>query len=124
MQVLPATLFGHRGMRHRPALILAFARQELDARTRLASPHWTSARGRNVGQDVQDACTVSLDILVACLKADEANPFECAISRIDAHKATLRSEHADTDGYGLGTLGEIQRALLDITNNADVPLAG
>lgn len=97
----------------RPQLILIFARQSEDAARRLSDSYWTSDRGHNVGKDVYKAYSAALGAFLIVLdhRPRSKTPLLHAIAAIEALKAPLRIEPADPDGYGLATLGEIQRDL-------------
>ena len=97
----------------RPRLILIFARQSEDASRRLSDSHWTSDQGHNVGRDVYDAYRSALGTFLIVLdrRPRSKTPLQETIDAIEARKPPLRIAPADPDGYGLATLGEIQRDL-------------
>ena len=94
-----------------PALVLIFARQLADANTRLASSYWSSGGGRNVGMDVLEARARAQALLVAVAARRPAprRPLSEIVDALDGLIAAQRNAAGDPDGYGLGTLREIQR---------------
>jgi len=99
--------------RLRPQLILTFARQSEDAARRLSDSYWTSDRGHNVGQDGYYAYRAALGVFLKVLdrRPRSKTPLQDTVAAIEALKPPLRIEPADPDGFGLATLGEIQRDL-------------
>jgi len=93
-----------------PALVLVFARQLADANNRLASSHWSSGGGRNVGMDVLEARAraQALLIAVAARRPAPRRPLQEFVGALEGLIAARRSAADDPDGYGLGTLREIQ----------------
>lgn len=94
-----------------PQLVLIFARQRADANARLASSHWSSGGGRNVGMDVLEAHARAQGLLVSVLARRPAprRPLSAFVDALEAMIASQRNAAGDLDGYGLGTLREIQR---------------
>lgn len=106
-----------RGLRASyPALVLVFARQLADANTRLASSHWSSGGGRNVGMDVLEARAraQALLIAVAARRPAPRRPLSEFAEALDGLVAAQRNAAGDSDGYGLGTLREIQRDIAQL----------
>lgn len=97
----------------RPRLILIFARQSEDATRKLSDSHWRSDRGHNVGTDVHHAYAAALGTFVNVLdrRPRSRTPLQDAVADIEALKPPMRVAPADPDGYGLATLGEIQKDL-------------
>ena len=93
-----------------PALVLVFARQLADANARLASSYWSSGGGRNVGMDVLEARAraQALLITVAARRPAPRRPLSEFAEALDGMVAAQRNAAGDPDGYGLGTLREIQ----------------
>ncbi|WP_292028163.1 hypothetical protein [Brevundimonas sp. UBA2416] len=94
-----------------PALVLVFARQLADANGRLASSHWSAGGGRNVGMDVLEARGRAMGVLVAVAARRPAprRPLSEIAEALEGLIAAQRNGAGDADGYGLGTLREIQR---------------
>ena len=94
-----------------PALVLVLARQLADANARLASSHWSSGGGRNVGMDVLEARGRALGVLVAvgARRPAPRRPLSEIAEALEGLIAAQRNGAGDADGYGLGTLREIQR---------------
>jgi len=99
-----------------PALVLVFARQLADANNRLASSHWSSGGGRNVGMDVLEARAraQALVVAVAARRPAPRRPLSDIVEALDGLIAAQRSAAGDPDGYGLGTLREIQRDIAQL----------
>jgi hypothetical protein len=93
-----------------PALVLVFARQLADANARLASSHWSSGGGRNVGMDVLEARARAQAVLiaVAARRPVPRRPLSDFAEALDGLVAAQQNAAGDPDGYGLGTLREIQ----------------
>lgn len=100
----------------RAALVLAFARQLADANARLASSHWSSGGGRNVGMDVLEARARALALLlaVAARRPAPRRPLSEFGEALDGLIVAQRNGAGDADGYGLGTLREIQRDIAQL----------
>lgn len=99
-----------------PALVLVFARQLADANTRLTSSYWSSGGGRNVGMDVLQARARAQALLVAVGTRRPAprRPLSEIVEALDGLIAAQRNGAGDVDGYGLGTLREIQRDIAEL----------
>lgn len=99
-----------------PALVLVLARQLADANARLASSHWSSGGGRNVGMDVLDARAraQALLVAVAARRPTPRRPLSEFAEALDGLVAAQRNAAGDSDGYGLGTLREIQRDIAQL----------
>ena len=94
-------------------------REALDQETALAcahrsDPHYTSARGRNVGQDEMVAVIYAEKITLTPSAAESGDPAAYArrlLDDLEAIKAEYRIAEDDPDGYGIGTLHSISRKL-------------
>jgi len=115
-RVLPPPLLGPRLRSLHPRLVLVFARQRADANARLASDHWSSGGGRNVGRDVLAAEGRARAVLVdvASRRPPYRRPLTEVLERLDALIEAQRAGPGDEDGYGLATLHEIRRELAAI----------
>lgn len=113
---LNADALGPRLRASYPALVLVFARQLADANSRLASSHWSSGGGRNVGMDVLEARSraQTLVVAVAARRPAPRRPLSEIVEALDGLIAARRSAAGDDDGYGLGTLREIQRDIAQL----------
>jgi hypothetical protein len=103
-----------KGLAHlRPRLILVFARQAEDAARKLSDSYWRSDQGHNVGIDVDRAYRAGLGAFLNVLdrRPRSKSPLQDAVAAIAALEPPLRIAPADPDGYGLATLGEIERDL-------------
>lgn len=100
----------------RPQLVLAFARQRADADRRLASDHWRSGSGHNVGLDVRaaEARARALLLEVAARRPPSRRPLRETLERLDALIETQRAGPGDVVGYGLATLHELRRDLAEL----------
>jgi len=108
---LTPKVLGPRFRPWRDELILIFARQLADANMRLASGHWSSGGGRNVGMDVLQARGRALGALkaLAASRPRPRDPLGALLMALDDLIAARRAEAGDDDGYGIATLGEIRR---------------
>ena len=99
-----------------PALVLVLARQLADANARLASSHWSSGGGRNVGMDVLEARgrAQALLIAVGARRPVPRRPLSEFAEALEGLIAARRNAPGDPDGYGLGTLREIQRDIAQL----------
>jgi hypothetical protein len=99
-----------------PALVLVFARQLADANARLASSHWSSGGGRNVGMDVLEARARAQALLVsvAARRPAPRRPLSDIVEALEGLISAQRNGAGDADGYGLGTLREIQRDIAQL----------
>src|SRR5690606_272066 len=99
-----------------PQLMLIFARQRADANARLASDHWRSGGGRNVGMDVLAAEGRARAVLldVAARRPPSRRPLAEVLERRDALIEAQRAGPGDADGYGVATLHEIRRELAEL----------
>ena len=98
----------------RPQIIAIFAKQRGDAEQRMASSHFQSGGGRNIGLDVLEAYNAALGCLRTCLSGQQEPNLEDLISALDDLIDARRPSSRDKDGYGLATLGEIRRDLTRI----------
>lgn len=114
-RALPRSLLGPRLRPLRLELCLIFARQAADASRRLGSSYWSSGGGRNVGHDVRDAHDRALRVLIQSLKQTPKQTPGAGLPEIlAAHRNLMdayRRSAPDPDGYGIATLGEIERDL-------------
>jgi hypothetical protein len=99
-----------------PQLLLIFARQRADANARLASRHWSSGVARNVGMDVLEAQALAQGLLVSVLARRPAHrrPLSALAGALESMIVARRSAAGDPDGYGVGTLREIQRDIAQL----------
>ena len=98
------------------AIILTFARQTADANMRLASSHWSSGGGRNVGMDVRQAEGRARALILKVMARRPASRRTLAevVNGLDEMIVAQRADALDADGYGLGTLHEIRRDLAEL----------
>jgi len=115
-RILKPGAVGRRLRPFYPQLVLIFARQRADGQARLASSHWTSGGGRNVGMDVLEAQAVAQNLLVRVLarRPPFRRPLSEMVEALDALIDARRNADGDPDGYGLGTLHEIQRDIAEL----------
>jgi len=94
-----------------PELVLILARQRADGEARLVSSHMSSGGGRNVGMDVLEAQSIAQGLLVKELARRPASrrPLSDMVEALETLIDARRTGDGDPDGYGLGTLREIQR---------------
>lgn len=102
--------------RHRGRVVFILARQLADANERLGKSYWTGPDGHNVGRDVLQAYGVALGVCRGSGSDGGRPPASIAelIERLTEQSAIYRSSALDPDGYGSGTLGEIERDLLHL----------
>lgn len=115
-RILKPGAVGRRLRPFYPQLVLFFARQRADGQARLASSHWISGGGRNVGMDVLEAQAVAQNLLVRVLarRPPFRRPLSEMVEALDALIDARRNADGDPDGYGLGTLHEIQRDIAEL----------
>lgn len=99
-----------------PQLVLIFARQRADGEARLASSHWSSGDGRNVGMDVLEAQAVAQGLLIRLQsrRPTSRRPLSDMVEALETLIDARRTGDGDPDGYGLGTLREIQRDIAEL----------
>ncbi|WP_372706271.1 hypothetical protein [Brevundimonas sp.] len=114
--ILKPGALGRRLRPFYPRLVLIFARQRADGEARLASSHWSSGGGCNVGRDVLEAKAIAQGLLVRLLARRPASkrPFSEMVEALDTLIDARRNSDGDPDGYGLGTLHEIQRDMAEL----------
>lgn len=115
-RTLTPEALGPRLRPSRAALVLVFARQLADANARLASSHWSSGGGRNVGMDVLEARARAQALLVsvAARRPAPRRPLSDIVEALEGLISAQRNGAGDADGYGLGTLREIQRDIAQL----------
>lgn len=94
-------------------------RRAIDEETALAYRHtsdsyYTSADGHNVGRDETVAVLYAQGIVLVPAPSELADPASYAdrlLADLEAIKQNYRSSEDDPDGYGIGTLHSISRAL-------------
>lgn len=110
---LPVDLLGPRLAKHRPRIVLAFARQSIDGAERLKSSYWSSGGGENVGHEVlranQRALKATQEALGAVRRKDRW--LENILVAIEDLIEVQRKSPGDDDGYGAGTLHELRREI-------------
>lgn len=94
-------------------------RAAIDQETIVASNHisdsyYTSSRGRNVGRDEMMAVVFAKKLALTPSVTEVADPLQYAkrlIADLEVIKSDYRASEDDPDGFGIGTLHGISRAL-------------
>lgn len=108
----------------RRALAEIFAKQICDGQERSTNPYFTNDRGNNVGMDVALAASAACRQLSKLPEETTENTFARLLGRLERAKAEFKGAHSDTDGYGAGTFGEIERDLIRLAVSMSIDTEG